>query len=683
MKKNNKINKIVTFLIIGLILIISLVIFVLNYTKDNSSFSIIEKNWINNNSNNTIDVSVYNDIPIYGKNGKGIIFSYLEEFTKSYGIGFNKISYIGNNTEKNNQTLRDVSFRILNFNTELTDNDIEIYRDYYVIVSKDGLMLDTISDLSGIKIGVLNDDINNVKYYLYEGSNITYVACDSFLDMLSKLEKEDITHMVLPKTIYLDDILENDLNIVYHISDLYNKYVITVNNDNTLRNILNKYWMIYEKEYMDEKYKIYILDTIFKSMEITESERMDYTATYVFGYVTNMPFQNTINKEFVGTIANYLSGFEDIADVDFKIVGYNSILELKKALSQGEVDLIFANFNTNGVNVDVLKTASLFKEEYVVLSKDNIIVNSIRSLKGKDVYTVNNTYLYDYLNNNNISTKGYNNTDELLRNIRNDSIVLIDKDTYEYYKNTKFKDYKIVYENILQDNYHFVIRDVNKNSTFYKLFNYYVSDVNYKTIKYDYNTDYIINSNNELNIVLKYVLVVIVIIVFIIIISVIIIKKKNKKKDLGKVDKLKFTDVMTSLKNRNYLNYNIKKWDDNVIYPQSIVIIDLNNVKYINDNYGHEEGDEVIKKAASILIINQQENTDIVRTDGNEFLVYMVGYDEKKVIEYTRKINKALKELPHGFGATIGYSMIEDDIKTIDDAINEATLSMRQAKEKI
>ena len=163
----------------------------------------------------------------------------------------------------------------------------------------------------------------------------------------------------------------------------------------------------------------------------------------------------------------------------------------------------------------------------------------------------------------------------------------------------------------------------------------------------------------------------------------IVSKKKNKKKELKKEDKLKFTDVMTSLKNRNYLNYNIQKWDENVIYPQAILIIDLNNVKYINDNYGHAEGDEVIKKAANILIINQKENTDIIRTDGNEFLIYMVGYDEKKVIEYTRKINKELKELPHGFGATIGYSMIEDDIKTIDDAINEATLSMRQAKEKI
>ena len=61
----------------------------------------------------------------------------------------------------------------------------------------------------------------------------------------------------------------------------------------------------------------------------------------------------------------------------------------------------------------------------------------------------------------------------------------------------------------------------------------------------------------------------------------------------------------------------------------------------------------------------------------------MVGYSEKEVISYTRKIYKELKELPYGFGASVGYSMITDDIKTIDDAINEATLEMRKAKESL
>ena len=181
----------------------------------------------------------------------------------------------------------------------------------------------------------------------------------------------------------------------------------------------------------------------------------------------------------------------------------------------------------------------------------------------------------------------------------------------------------------------------------------------------------------------RYLFIVLGVTFILLLLLIVILKAKTKKKDISKEDKMKFIDVMTSLKNRNYLNYNIKTWEDNVIYPQAIVIIDLNNIKFINDNYGHEEGDEVIKKAASVLINNQQENTDIIRTDGNEFLIYMVGYDETKVIEFTRKLSKDLKELPHNFGAALGYSMITDDVKTIDDAINEATLSMRQAKEKL
>lgn len=42
-----------------------------------------------------------------------------------------------------------------------------------------------------------------------------------------------------------------------------------------------------------------------------------------------------------------------------------------------------------------------------------------------------------------------------------------------------------------------------------------------------------------------------------------------------------------------------------------------------------------------------------------------------------------MKNLPHEFGAAIGYSMITDEIKTLDDAINEATLEMITAKEEM
>ena len=74
-------------------------------------------------------------------------------------------------------------------------------------------------------------------------------------------------------------------------------------------------------------------------------------------------------------------------------------------------------------------------------------------------------------------------------------------------------------------------------------------------------------------------------------------------------------------------------------------------------------------------------NTDIIRTDGNEFLIYMVDYEEKKAVSYIRKLNKEFKNLSHGYGAAIGYSIINDAIKTIDDAVNEATLDMKTNKE--
>ena len=124
-------------------------------------------------------------------------------------------------------------------------------------------------------------------------------------------------------------------------------------------------------------------------------------------------------------------------------------------------------------------------------------------------------------------------------------------------------------------------------------------------------------------------------------------------------------------------------WDSSEAYPQSIIIIDLNNIAYINDNFGHAEGDKVIIEAASILINHQLSGSEILRTNGNEFLIFIVGHDEKSVVTYIRKLNKEFKGLSHGFGAAIGYSMIVDEIKTIDDAINEATLDMRNNKDEI
>ena len=61
----------------------------------------------------------------------------------------------------------------------------------------------------------------------------------------------------------------------------------------------------------------------------------------------------------------------------------------------------------------------------------------------------------------------------------------------------------------------------------------------------------------------------------------------------------------------------------------------------------------------------------------------MVGYEEAKVITYMRRLHKEFKNIPYKFGASLGYSMILDDVKTIDDAINEAVLEIKTNKESL
>jgi diguanylate cyclase (GGDEF)-like protein len=101
----------------------------------------------------------------------------------------------------------------------------------------------------------------------------------------------------------------------------------------------------------------------------------------------------------------------------------------------------------------------------------------------------------------------------------------------------------------------------------------------------------------------------------------------------------------------------------------------------INDTMGYEQGDIQIKAAANILVKTQLDNSDIIRTDGNEFVIYLLGYQTKQITSYIHKLNKEFKKLPYEYGASIGYSMIIDDIKSVEDAINEALEDVKKQKE--
>ena len=678
-KRNKKINlKKILLIIIPIIIIILIAIGIStkNRNDKNGVFSIIEKRWIEKNKSSVVDISILNDLPLFGEEGDGVFFDFAKDFEEETSLKFNMVPYSMKKTLSDNGYVFEV-----NNKTKLNNNELLFYKDNYVLVGKENEKVKEFSDLQNVIIGALDTDLSTVKEYLTESNGIVYNTYTDITSMVEALNKNDIKYAIIPNNIYLNQILKNNYYIVYNVSDIYSNYVLKINGEEkVLNSIIQKYYIRWMREKYDHSYNKRLFELYMKQKGLDEIAKSDFSSkNYVYGYVKNIPYETQINTDFIGYNSEILDEFASSMDVTFKVKEFNSINDLNNALNEGKIDLAFNYYKFN-LNNKFDYTFSPYKEKIVVLTNINNLtttMNSYASLKGKTAYMLDNK-VADYIRDkSNIEVKTFKKSSTLFNSLRDDSIIILDSNTYNYYKNNQLTDYKVIFEEKVDLDFNFIMVNTNKNKTFNSLFKYYISTINTDLYKYRALLKY---SNDSKKIDLSYVYLVIGIVVLTIF-SVMYFKNRTISSRIKKDDRMRFVDHLTSLKNRHYLNQNYSKWQSNKIYPQAIVVVNVNKVGHINDVYGHEEGDKVLKQAANILINNQLEQSDIVRTNGDEFLIYLVGYEEAKVITYMRKLYKEFKNLPYKFGASLGYSMILDDVKTIDDAINEAVLEIKTNKE--
>ena len=674
--KNNKKLLISIPILIAVTLIISLYVY---YNKeDSNSFTASERNWLEENANIRENFEVINDYPIYGESG--VFYEFVESLEKATNLEFNIIPYY-----KDIQTTsNDYKFRIVKQYSDITENDILLNEDAYVVIGKTEKKINQITDFENMILGILKDDVGDISYYLKSGRNLTYKTYDNSTKLFAALDKSDVDMVIVPNIMYLDKTISNEnYYINYVLTEMSNKIVLTLKSGNDeLNNIVRKHFEHWADKYFVESYNKKLLDYYIENNNINDKTKSKILSkTYTYGFVKNYPYEAFVKGKFVGISAEYINRIIRLSDIEFEFKEYDTLDDLKTAVNNKEIDMFFNYYDWDNENYE--KTTSTFIEKYAVLGKlsDYNVVNSFESLKGKKIKVLDNTALYTYLKNNSkANINKVSNIKEITKDDKN-SLILIDNEVYNYYRNSKFKKYELLYTDIMTNDYNFM---VNKdNSDFYDLFNYIISTnsyYNYRNSGLNSLNVSILNQNTFRGLYIVLLLLILIPLIVGFVLYKLYVRSK-KAKVVKKEERKKYTDMLTSLKNRNYLNFNIKNWNESKKYPQAIVIIDLNNINYVNENYGYQKGDNLIVKAASLLVNTQLEKSEIIRTDGNEFLIYLVGYSEQQVATYTKKLSKELKNLPYGFGAAIGYSMIMDDIKTIDDAINEATLEMKNDKE--
>lgn len=662
-----------------LILLIGGSLFYYFTKEDKNSLTVTEKSWIEDNKNKLIDLSIPSDIAVLSNNGDGVVFDFLESLEKNTGLDFNKLSYT--NSEKASS---DYQITVTN-NTG--KNDILIYEDSYALVTKTKVKYNNVSEIKNIVVGVLENDLDSVNKYLLGSSDVTYKPYKNVSSMIADMKTNTIDAMAVPRLANLNSILEEELNIAYNITELKENYVLKLGNTNTLNKILKKYYQKWSTANFEEEFNKRLAESYFKIKDIDEKEQVKFRSKrYNYGFVLNNPFDVTTKDGVRGLNYSFLNSFAKATNIEINYKKYSSIENMIKDFENNNLDIIFDYHNKNKYKMDVYNTVSVYDEQISIITNENtdITINSINSLQGKEIKTIENSKIDSYLKEHNIKTKTYKNSQTLLQSLNKTDLAAIDTYTYDNYVRNDLAKYKNLFTFNLEDDYTFVARDISSNKIFNELFNFYLTFSNDKQIINNSYKDLIAYaSSNKLIQLLIALFSAIVLVLAGIIAGKLVKKHKDHNSKLSKTDKLRYIDSLTSLKNRNYLNDNVNKWDNSEVYPQAILVIDLNNVAYINDNFGHTEGDKVIVEGAGILINNQLPNSEIMRTNGNEFLVFMVGHDEKTVVTYIRKLYKQFKNLSHNFGAAIGYSMITDEIKTIDDAINEATIDMKNNKEEI
>ncbi|MDP8201360.1 MAG: diguanylate cyclase [Candidatus Tenebribacter burtonii] len=172
------------------------------------------------------------------------------------------------------------------------------------------------------------------------------------------------------------------------------------------------------------------------------------------------------------------------------------------------------------------------------------------------------------------------------------------------------------------------------------------------------------------------------------ILSILFKHTKEAFKRIGyekRLEKKAMIDPLTNVYNRLYYNQTIeqqtelaKRYNNNI----GFIVIDIDNLKKINDKFGHSMGDEAIKFAASIILSQARESDYIIRSGGDEFLIVLqqtgeeVDFIKNRLRKAMVDFNKESK-LPFPVYFSIGSAFWNFDMnKTIDNIIDEADSNM-------
>ena len=149
-----------------------------------------------------------------------------------------------------------------------------------------------------------------------------------------------------------------------------------------------------------------------------------------------------------------------------------------------------------------------------------------------------------------------------------------------------------------------------------------------------------------------------------------------------------FVDSLSGLYNRRYMDCVLSRIKRNSKAPLYGIMIDVNDFKKINDDYGHSKGDDAIHNIGRILYASIPDNGIAIRYAGDEFII-LLRTDDAEVVrstmrcveKNTEEFNRAKKE-PYSLSFAMGYSRFEQSTGNVEQFLSSMDMEMYLSKRK-
>jgi diguanylate cyclase (GGDEF)-like protein len=148
-------------------------------------------------------------------------------------------------------------------------------------------------------------------------------------------------------------------------------------------------------------------------------------------------------------------------------------------------------------------------------------------------------------------------------------------------------------------------------------------------------------------------------------------------------------DPLTRLANRRHLTSVKFKLMRKIHSNLGILMLDLDNFKQINDQYGHQFGDKVLKQVASTISTSVRTYDDAIRYGGEEFLIILYRLQPEDTIKIAERIRKNVEQITFEENpdakvtVSIGLTFFDTKLNnSLDEAIKNADTALYQAKQQ-